>query len=271
MHQISVLNRFLPLTLLLISITLHAKDERPQVLLVASYHFLGSSTDTYSTGKVDVLTEERQAELALFLERLAHFQPTKIAIERRRSGSADENAKYQQYLKGEYELNGNEREQVGYKLAKIMKHDTLYCIDESNNWFMKEVAEFAEANGQGHILQEAHAMAGPWIEETKKLIRSQTILENFRYHNMTEHIDLNHSFYTDYLARIGKDDNHIGADLVADWYKRNIKIFANVTRFSEPGDRILILYGQGHIHILRELFEDATDFEVVDVMGFLEE
>ena len=250
---------------------LTAKADKKEVLLVATYHFLGSSTDTYSTGKDDVLTEKRQAELAIFLKRLSQFQPTKIAIERRRSGSADENKKYQQYLEGSYQLNGNEREQVGYRLAQMMNHDTLYCIDEGNNWFMKEVAAFAEENGQGHILQEAHAMAGPWIEETKKLIRSQTILENFRHQNMTGHVDLNHSFYIDYLVRIGKDDSHIGADLVADWYKRNIKIFANVTRFAEPGDRILILYGQGHIHILKELFEDATDIEVIDVMPLLEE
>ena len=215
--------------------SLHSQTGKTQVLLVATYHFLGSSTDTYTTGKDDVLTEKRQAELGVLLDKLAEFQPTKVCIERKRAGSADENQQYHQYLNGEYTLSGNEREQVGYRLAKMLKHDTLYCVDEKNNWFMNKVAAFAEENGQGHILAEAHNFAGPWIEEMKKLIRSQTILENFRYSNDTKNINLNHSFYVDYLVKIGKDDNHIGADLVADWYKRNIKIFANVTRFAEAG------------------------------------
>jgi len=45
--------------------------------------------------------------------------------------------------------------------------------------------------------------------------------------------------------------------------------YQNFTPFAEPGDSILILYGQGHMHIFNELFEDASDFEVVDVNQYL--
>jgi hypothetical protein len=39
-------------------------------------------------------------------------------------------------------------------------------------------------------------------------------------------------------------DVYGGADMVADWYKRNLRIFANLTRISEPGDRVFIIYGR---------------------------
>jgi len=57
--------------------------------------------------------------------------------------------------------------------------------------------------------------------------------------------------------------------MVADWYKRNLRIFANLTRIAEPGDRIFIIYGQGHIKILSDLVVESPDFCLVDPLPYL--
>lgn len=63
---------------------------------------------------------------------------------------------------------------------------------------------------------------------------------------------------------VGFPDHHIGADLVGEWYKRNLRIYANAWRAAEPGsERLLLMMGQGHVWTLRQFFRENPDFEVV--------
>ena len=69
----------------------------------------------------------------------------------------------------------------------------------------------------------------------------------------------------------GAGDLFIGADSVARWYKRNIRISANVydiTDFDKE-DRILMIYGAGHVWQLRQFFTDSPDFDYVEVNDYL--
>jgi pheromone shutdown protein TraB len=57
---------------------------------------------------------------------------------------------------------------------------------------------------------------------------------------------------------------------VANWYKRNLRIFANINRITEPGkDRILVIIGAGHLKLLKEFAGDAPYFDEVDAESFL--
>ena len=43
-----------------------------------------------------------------------------------------------------------------------------------------------------------------------------------------------------------------GADLVADWFRRNVRIYANLTRLADsPSERVLAIFGAGHLGWLR--------------------
>jgi hypothetical protein len=66
------------------------------------------------------------------------------------------------------------------------------------------------------------------------------------------------------------DDTLIGAELTADWYRRNIMIYAKVINqvaYDEPS--ILILIGADHVPILEYLFETNPYFEVVAASEWL--
>jgi hypothetical protein len=70
---------------------------------------------------------------------------------------------------------------------------------------------------------------------------------------------------------VGFPDDHIGADLVGEWYKRNLRIFANTVHRVQPGtQRIFVMFGAGHLWTLRQFFDDHPGFELVEVDRLLE-
>lgn len=71
-------------------------------------------------------------------------------------------------------------------------------------------------------------------------------------------------------AWIGFPDHHIGADVLAQRYKRDLRIYANVWNALAEGDeRAVLMIGQAHVWNLRKLFRDNPDFEVVSVREVL--
>lgn len=65
---------------------------------------------------------------------------------------------------------------------------------------------------------------------------------------------------------VGFPAHHVGADLVGEWYKRNLRIYANLWRaVDEEDDRVVLLMGQGHVWTLRTFLRENPDFEVVPV------
>ncbi len=63
---------------------------------------------------------------------------------------------------------------------------------------------------------------------------------------------------------VGFPAHHIGADVLAQRYKRDARIYANVWHALREGeDRVILMFGQAHIWNLRKLFRDNPEFEVV--------
>lgn len=61
-----------------------------------------------------------------------------------------------------------------------------------------------------------------------------------------------------------------GAEMVAQWYRRNLLIFANILRLIESDeDRILVIYGSGHRAHLREFVEQHPDLTDVSPLDYL--
>jgi len=53
------------------------------------------------------------------------------------------------------------------------------------------------------------------------------------------------------------------------WYMRNLKIFANLQKLCENYNRVFLLYGAGHLYILRELINQCEDMELVNYRKYL--
>jgi len=58
-----------------------------------------------------------------------------------------------------------------------------------------------------------------------------------------------------YLATnaIGAGDGYSGADASASWWQRNFRMYANIQKAAQPGERIIAIGGSGHMAILKQL------------------
>ena len=72
------------------------------------------------------------------------------------------------------------------------------------------------------------------------------------------------------VAQMGTVENPLGALQIADWWKRNLVIFARAAHYSEPSDTVLIVFGAGHKHQLERHFREAHGFELVDPLPYLD-
>lgn len=63
-----------------------------------------------------------------------------------------------------------------------------------------------------------------------------------------------------------KLDHGRGADILSIWwYNRNLRIFRKLQQITEsPSDRILVIFGNGHAAILRQLLESSPEYEFVE-------
>ena len=250
-----------------------------QVMVLGTYHMDNPGRDVHNLEADDVLTPKRQKELAQLADHLAKFRPTKIAVEVPASTANDKGAedrkhsrfvdRYPEYLAGEMEPNRNEVVQIGFRLAKKMGHEKVYGIDAKGPFPFGRVAKWAEENGQSDLLAAGHKEAQSMLAEMGEWLSSKDLVQCFAHFNRPEVIQRTQEGYIGYLLPVGAGDEYPGADLVEGWYGRNLRIFANLVRIAEPGDRILVLFGLGHAPYLRQLTVEAPGFELVEPRDYL--
>ncbi len=70
-------------------------------------------------------------------------------------------------------------------------------------------------------------------------------------------------------AELGEPWDWAGADLVADWFRRNMRIYTNVTRLIEsPAERVLVVYGSGHLGWLQHAFGSNPQYRLRKLAEF---
>ena len=215
---------------------------------------------------------KRQTEINDLLEKLARFNPTKIAIEGQYKSTRWPDL-YQKYLAGDYNFGRNEIEQIGFQLARRLNLKTVYPVDFPMYMSGLTDSEIEEpkpkpAASEAKVPEPA-SVAQPLSGEDK-LLHRLTVTEYFRHLNDDQRIQNGNASYMQML--LPNDDPAIYArvDLVANWYKRNLRIFANLSRITDFGnDRIFLIIGSGHLKILRGFAVDSPDFCLVDTQFYL--
>ena len=243
---------------------------RAQIMILGTYHMHNPRADVLNLDVLDVLTDQRQAEIEGVVSQLEKFKPTKIAIEITPDDDTMNtlNTHYQQYLEGNYQLRGNEIEQIAFRLAAAMGHSKLYPTDYRNDFDFQAVEEYARANAQEKVMEESMAQARETMDKLNQLMKTATVAQILLHLNQPELLQQNHAPYMRLLG-VGQGTEYIGTDLVVNWYERNLKIFTNVVRLIEPGDRIIVLFGGGHCPLLKQFVKDASDLELVEPSDYL--
>ena len=232
-----------------------SKEEakRAEVLVLGTYHMANPGHDIFNTQADDVLAPRRQQELAELAAVLKKFKPTKIALESD-YGTDTRPKQYADYLAGKHKLTRNEIEQIGFRLAKELGHKTVYPVDADGDFPWPRLVNYAKATGHSAQLEALIGQVGEMVKANNDYLKTHTVLQTLLYLNSDAHVAQDVGFY--YLeARYGEPGDYAGPDLLAEWYRRNIRIYNHVTKLvAGPEDRILVIFGYGHLGWLRQDF-----------------
>lgn len=224
---------------------------RAEVLVLGVYHMANPGRDIFNMKADDVLAPKRQGEIAELVAVLKKFSPTKVAVE---ADFYDEGVtkRYTDYVAGRHELSRNETEQVGFRLAKELGHEAVYPVDVDGDFPFLRLMNYAKGAGRSQELEAIRAEIGAMVKAQDEFLASHSILETLIYMNADEKVARDVSFYYR-QAHVGEPGDWAGADLVADWFRRNVRIYANLAGLARsPNERVLAIFGAGHLGWLRQ-------------------
>ena len=228
-----------------------ANIAKPELLVLGVYHMSNPGRDVFNMKADDVLAPKRQREITELIEVLKKFQPTKVAIESDPYGPRV--GQYADYLAGKRTLTSNEIEQLGFRLAKEMGHKTIYPVDVDGDFPWPRVVNYAKGSGRSREMDAIMSEIGIMVKAQDQYLASHTILETLLYMNADAKVADDMGFYFR-EAHLGEPGDWPGADLVSDWFRRNMRIYSNITRLVDsPNERILVIYGNGHLGWLRHI------------------
>jgi hypothetical protein len=219
-----------------------------EVLVLGTFHMGNPGKDIINMKADDVLSPQRQAEIREVLDVLVRFRPTKIAVES--SPGSQRIQQYQKYLSGKYELSRNEHDQIGFRLGKELNLPKIYGIDSGGEFPFPSVQDYAKAHGREKELDSLKNKVGKMVQDDNEFLKSHTILQMLLRINMDDAVRRNLASYA-MFAHFGEKSNYVGGKLLTEWYQRNMCIHTNLLNIIEQGDRVLVIYGSGHLGLMR--------------------
>ena len=252
-----------------------AQAEAPaRVMVLGTWHFDNPGQDVVNVQSEDVRTPRRQCELQAIARALAQFRPTKIMVERVSTSADLVDSGFRGFTPAQLVQQKDERVQIGYRLAHLLRHDKVYAVDEQPSpgepdYFpFGRVMQYAQTNNQMGRLQAGIAQ----VEADKKAFEERQRRTNLA----TLLVETNEpspwrtgiSGYYEMLT-VGSAQEQPGAELNAYWYMRNAKIFGKLMTVAKPGDRVLVIFGGSHVYWLRHFAREVIGFKDVDPRPYL--
>ena len=247
-----------------------APPEPVRVMVIGTWHFGSPGQDVNNMESLDVLAARRQAELAQLTDALAKFAPTKVAVERQGEAPGYVDTTYAGFTRSKLSDVRDERTQIGYRLAARMGHDTVYAIDEQPagdepDYFPYEpLVALDNASGEPRL-----PLLNSQVQE--QMARFKAIEDDLSIAALLELLAKGFfpPDYYDEVLLIGRGEDQPGPELAAYWYMRNAKIFNKLAQVAEPGDRVVVVYGDGHSDWLRRIVQRVDGYELVDAVPYL--
>ncbi len=247
-------------------------DSNIQVMVLGSFHFAGSDADLINVKPDDVLHPDKQRELAAIAQALATFKPTVVVTERVTEAPDYIDPHFADFTAEELSRNRNERAQLAYRVAQVADVRRVHGLDERStegepDYFpFGRVREHAASTGQDNQLQAALGEVEQRVSAEMSIINDLHLAEAL--------IRVNDGFLSSpefyyALSQYDVGEAQPAAELQAYWFMRNAKIFSKLIDISQPGDRVLVVFGAGHKFWLDHFVEHTRNFEPVSPVPYL--
>ncbi len=263
---------------LFISTVFAQPQQKTEVLTLGSFHFAFRNLDLIKTSKedqIDVLDAKYQREIEDIVARIAKFKPTIIAIERDPDKQVKYDSLYNQYLLGNYNLARDEEQQIGFRIAKMMKLKTLYCV---NAWGRDYEVLDSVLEGKDSVENKKFMNYFTKYADTikqyfpKPIFKTEGIRAELIQKNDRNNIRADMGTYLLGIFKYQTTDNEFfGPDFVTGWwFNRNLRIFRNIQKINAKStDRILVIFGAGHMTLLNSFFDASPEYKLLNVNDYL--
>ncbi len=243
-----------------------------RIMILGSYHMAAPNLDLVNAKVDSVLTPKRQGELQALARELAAFDPTVIAIERATDAPDYVDREFEAFTDEMLAATPSESVQIGYRVARLSGVDRVHGVDEQPgegepDYFpFGPVAKLAAETGRQDVLNAILGGAQEMVSGLEEMQASASIPELLRYANT---VLSDHDFYFR-MFEFDEGENQPGSELQAYWFMRNAKIFSKILQVTEPGDRVIVVYGSGHKYWLDHLVRETPGYDLVDPLPFLD-
>ena len=237
----------------------------------------------------DVYSAKKQAELTKLNDCLQTFAPDMILVEVEPSEQARIDSLYQLYSTGKVTLNGlkegrGETFQVGFVLAKRLKHKRVYCADHYEATSQSLLAEGDNINVFKQGLQELQNLSRPLKKRVQQ--DSVSLYDYIVRLNQPDLIAFSHHLFYNLPASVMNGDfsktatntvdvskvdkRYIGAEYISLFYNRNLKIYSNALSYQRQyqGKKLLMMFGLTHVGVLQELYRANPDYKLVSPLTY---
>ena len=237
-----------------------------EVMVLGTYHMSNPGHDAVNMHVDDVLQPGHQLELEHLAKQLERFQPTKVAVEAR---AAAPSYIWKSALNPlDLKTKSNENYQIGERVALRRGLDEVYGIDNDGDFDLDAVKKLDDRITGGTRMKAIVAGIQQLGHEGDQKQHTLTISQSMAWMNSPQAIKQNHDFYMNLLT-ISDGDDQPAAKLDAEWYERNLRIWGKVLQIAKPGDRILMIIGQGHAFWIRAFAQQTPGYKLVDPLSYL--
>ena len=263
--------------------------EQVEVVLLGTYHMDEPGLDDVNVSADDVLADSRQNELKSLVSHLEPVELDYVAVERPASLGQEVNELYTRYHEGEIAYDEEhtfaphhpERDddgmacrseviQVGFRLADRLDHDRVLPVDVPE--MLGEDPDFERLEDEADLTPKVDT---PQLDRDRlqesldERLTDSSITEYHRYLNEEAALHYNDGMFEEFL-RYGEGDSYAGPDALAKWYRRNLRMVHNIWRAVDTDtDRVLLVVGSGHVHVLRHLLTEFPQFCPVSSLPYL--
>ena len=255
-------------------------QQKIEVLLIGSYHMAGTD-DPLKVDSDNMLSPKRQQEINEVLDQLQTFHPTKIFVEVMPSLQAHWDSTYllaEQGLLPSDGWAGSESFQLGTRLAQRLKLSkgvigvhwklsdttTNSTFDHLYRDYQIKVSEyFKTVQVEDNAWWTANARSVlEYIQNFYKETARLPVKESLRLINTPEFSKK--LYYANNIMIMDKNAYDYGVTGSVSNVVRNLQIYTNIVRhITHTDERIMVIYGAGHIESLRHMFEGNPQMKVI--------
>jgi hypothetical protein len=240
-----------------------------RVMILGTYHMHNLGRDVVKSEIRPTLAPERQREIEQLVRDLARWKPTRIAVEVGAAGTGKLSENYKAFLAGTHFLGESEVDQIAFRLGQRLGLAGFCAIDVPGPYPFDAVRQFVDKRGTPGAGARLAQFLSRMGEQQTERDRRFTVGQILAIINDPDRLRWSH------WSELAIIDAHAGAEapgpaLVAGWYQRNLRIFANLRRCIDgPADRLLVIYGAGHAPLLNQFVRDSTDLTLEPVQHHL--